>query len=252
MSLPAQPDKTIIACIIIAMLLLSVPLAAQQISETQWGKNTPGVELATHEGPRQHTSSGTLVICNILGRGFPADKTYDLWFWSLGKKPEKAMQGVSFDKRGLLVCSGKPGSCKGEGADDAINIQAKAALGEPKRFGVVSTDGKVSGFIEAVPFPIEAKDKSCNVSVVRQSQLAESVILRGSGFPPHESVAVQKQPAGNVTMESPTAGGDGTWQEIVEVEVPGQNSGTATIKASGKSCSVSVSFNWGEGSNQHQ
>jgi len=227
-------------------------LGAQQIDETQWGKNTPGVELATHEGPRQRTSSGTLLIYNILGRGFPADRTYDLWFWSLGKKPERAMQGVSFDKRGLLVCSGKPGSCKGEGANDGINIQAMAALGEPKRFAVVSPDGKVAGFIEAVPFPIEAKDKGCKLSVVRQSQLAENVMLLGSGFTPHETLTVQKQPAGNATMANPTVAADSTWQEIVETKVQGQNSGPATVKVTGKSCTVSVTFNWGEGSNQHQ
>jgi len=238
-----------------AILLLCAtitPLAAQQVDETQWGKNTPGVELATHEGPRQRASSGTLLIYNILGKGFPAGKTYDLWFWSLNKKPEKAMQGVSFDKRGLLVCSGKPGSCKGEGADDAINIQATAALGEPKRFGVVSTDGQVAGFIEAVPFPLEAKDKSCRLSVVRQSLLAEAVLIRASGFIPHETLTVQKPVAGHDLVENPMVAADGTWQETVETKTPGQNSGTSTINVSGKSCSLSVTFNWGEGSNQRQ
>ena len=237
---------------ILFLYLLCLPLGAQQMGEAQWGKNTPGVELATHEDPRQRTSSGTLLMYNLLGRGFPADKTYDLWFWRLDKKPEKAIQGVSFDKRGLLVCSGKPGSCNGGAANDPVNIKAAASLGEPKRFGVVSTDGQVAGFIEAVPFPIEAKDKSCRLSVVRQSQLAESVILRGSGFTPHETLTVQKQPAGNTPTANPTVATDGTWQEIVETKAPGQNSGTATINVSGKSCSVTVSFNWGEGSNQHQ
>ena len=240
--------------VIIASLLLSascVPLGAQTIDETHWGRNTPGVELATHEGPRQHTSSGTILIYNILGKGFPADKTYDLWFWRLDKKPEKAIQGVIFDKRGLLVCSGKPGTCNGGVADDPVNIKAAAALGEPKRFAVVSTDGKVAGFIEAVPFPIEGKDKSCKLSVVRQSLLAESVMLRGSGFAPHETLSIQKQPAG-APIASPTVSEDGSWQEVIDAKFAGQNAGTANIKAAGKACSVTVSFAWGEGSNQHQ
>ena len=152
-------------CLATAILIcgsLRPAALAQQIDESTWGKNSAGVELATHEGPRQRASSRTVLIYNLLGRGFPADKTYDLWFWTLDKKPVKAMAGVSFDKRGLLVCSGKPGACKGDGPDDAINIQATAMLGEPKRFGVVSTDGKVAAFIEAVPFPVEAKDKGAN------------------------------------------------------------------------------------------
>src|SRR5580704_4847539 len=90
-------------------------LVAQQVNEKSWGKNSAGVELATHEDPREHSASGTVLMYNLLGKGFPADKTYDLWFWILGKKPATGIKGVSFDKRGVLVCSGKPGACAGTG-----------------------------------------------------------------------------------------------------------------------------------------
>ena len=82
---------------------LALPLAAQQFDEKMWGKNSSGVELAAHESPREHDASGTVLLYNLLGKGFPADKTYDLWFWIAGKKPQKAIAGVSFDK---LVISG--------------------------------------------------------------------------------------------------------------------------------------------------
>jgi hypothetical protein len=237
---------------ILLLCALGSPLASQQLDESTWSKNSAGVELATHEGPRERTSPGTVLIYNILGRGFPADKSYDLWFWRLGKKPEKGMQGVSFDKRGVLICSGKPGSCKGAGADDPINIKAKAALGEPKRFGVVSTDGKVAGFAEAVPFPIEAQDKSCKLSVVRQSPLAEVVAVRASGFAPSEMLTVKTNLASEQPAQSPTAAADGSWQAMMNTKSLGTTAGVASIQVSGKSCSVSVSFNWGEGSNKPQ
>ena len=35
------------------------------------------------------------------------------------------------------------GFCKGQGADDPINLKTNAVLGEPIRFGVISSDGKV-------------------------------------------------------------------------------------------------------------
>ena len=95
--------------------------------------------------------------------------------WERSRK--KLSKGVSFDKRGVLVCSGKPGFCTGKGTDDPINIKANAVLGEPKRFAVVSRDGRVAGFAEAVPFPIEATDKNCKLSVVRQDAAGR----RGSG-----------------------------------------------------------------------
>jgi hypothetical protein len=65
------------------------------------------------------------------------------------------MQGVSFDGRGILVCSGRAGFCKGDVPDDAVNIKATAQPGEAKRVAVVSPDGKIVGFAEAVPFPVQ-------------------------------------------------------------------------------------------------
>ena len=65
------------------------------------------------------------------------------------------MQGVSFDERGVMVCSSRPGFCKGDVPNDPVNIQATAQPGEMKRVAVVSPDGKIAGFDDAVPFPAQ-------------------------------------------------------------------------------------------------
>ena len=143
-----------------ALALPSLPLAGQQLDAEHWGKNTLGVELVAHEGPRQKTSSGTVLMYNLIGKGFPDGVVYTLWQWPAGKSPKQMMQGVSFDKRGVLVCSGKPGYCSGSGPDDPINIQAIAVPGEMKRMAVVSSDGKVAGFADAVPFPMKSSGKN--------------------------------------------------------------------------------------------
>jgi hypothetical protein len=245
-SLPYLTLPILLAC------ALCLPSAAQQFDENKWGQNSAGVELAAREGPRDHTSTGTVLMYNILGKGFPADKTYDLWFWNLGQKPKKGIDGVSFDKRGLLVCSGKPGSCTGKGPDDPINIQAKAALGEPKRFAVVSRDGRVAGFAEAVPFPIDATDKNCVLSVVLQAPLAAVVRVSASGFTPYEMLSVSGNLGADSSVHSPTAAPDGSWHAIMGTKGFGQDSGKASIKVAGKNCTVAVSFPWGEGSGKEQ
>jgi len=129
--------------------------AAQQLDAKNWGRNSPGITLALHEGPRQKTAQGTLLLYNVLGRGFPSGIPYELWGWKEGQQPKKLMDGVSFDKRGLLVCSGQAGFCKGDAPDDPVNIKATAQPGEAKRVAVVSPDGKIEGFAEAVPFPAQ-------------------------------------------------------------------------------------------------
>ena len=70
------------------------------------------------------------------------------------------MDGVSFDGRGVMVCSGRAGFCKGDVPDDPVNIKATAQpgeSGESKRVAVVSPDGKITGFAEAVSFPLSTE-----------------------------------------------------------------------------------------------
>lgn len=236
----------------VAACLLASPLSAQDFDEAKWGTNSPGVELRAIEGPRSHDAGGTVLTYNLVGKGFPPDLKYSLWGWIPGQKPQKAIEGISFDKRGVVVCSGKPGSCTGQGLDDPINIKTTAVLGEPKRFAVVSDDGRVAGFAEAVPFPIQATDKSCKLSVVRQSPLAEMVLVRATGFVPYEMLNVSGHVGGLDAAHSPTVSPDGTWQAVIGTKAAGLDAGTATIKVTGQQCTVSIAFNWGEGSAKEQ
>lgn len=236
----------------VAVCLLVLPLCAQDFDESQWGKNSPGVELRGMEGPREHAAGGTTLVYNLVGKGFPSDLKYSLWGWIPGHKPQKAIDGVSFDKRGVLVCSGKPGSCATQFPDDPINIKTTAVLGEPKRFAVVSDDGRVAGFAEAVPFPIEASNKGCKLSVVRQSPLAEMVLVRASGFVPYEMLNVSGHVGGLDSIHSPTVSPEGTWQALIGTKAPGQDAGTAMLTVKGQQCTVSISFNWGEGTAKEQ
>jgi hypothetical protein len=208
------------------------------------------VQLVAHEGPRHKTSSGTVLIYNLIGKGFPEGTVYSLWQWSLGKSPKSMMQGVSFDKRGVLVCSGKPGFCSGSGPDDPINIQANAALGEEKRMAVVSSDAKIVGFADAVPFPIEASDKNCKLNVVRKSQLADVVTARASGLRADQPVTVTTRYADESATTKSAAGSDGTWTQVLNSPTAEAPRGNAVISVSDGTCTVSVTFPYGTGSNQ--
>jgi hypothetical protein len=235
--------------IVLSVALLSLSSASAQIDEKNWGKNTAGVSLATHEEPRQKTAQGTIIWYNLIGKGFPDGVPLTLWQWIPGQQPKAAMDGVSFDKRGVLVCSGNPGFCQGDGPDDPINLKTTAILGEPKRFGVASGDGSLAAFVDAVPFPIEATDKGCTLSVVRMSPLAEFVVARATGFSPGEKLAVVTHSGPEGATLNEAADGSGNWTTAIGTQVKGQSRGKASLSLTGKSCTVSVSFDWGTGSN---
>jgi hypothetical protein len=230
--------------------LVSLPLPGQQVDAQSWGKNTPGVALVAHEGPRQKTSSGTVLMYNLLGKGFPEGVVYALWQWPPGKPPKRIMEGVSFDKRGVLVCSGKPGYCSGSGPDDPVNIRTTAAPGEEKRMAVVSSDGKVAGFADAVPFPIEAFDKNCKLIVTRMSRLAETVSVRASGLKPGQPLTISTRYGEESATRNSTSNPDGTWTQVVTAPTAKAPTGKALISVSDTFCNVSVTFSYGQGSDQ--
>jgi len=84
------------------------------------------------------------------------------------------------------------------------------------------------------------------------TQAADSLRLRGGGFTPQETLMLKESSSGHDFVKSPTVAADGTWQETVGVSEPGSDSGTATFNAVGKTCSVNLSFRWGNGSTQQQ
>ena len=234
----------------VALFFLAQTLDAQQLDAKNWGKNTPGVQLVAHEGPRQRGLTATVLMYNLIGKGFPVDTVYSLWQWTAGKDPKLVIEGVSFDKRGVLVCSSKPGYCAGSGADDPVNIRTTAVLGEEKRMAVISKDGKIAGFADAVPFPIESSDKNCKLAVIRMSELAETVLARASGLKANQPLTVMTRFGNEGATTKSTAGPDGTWSQLLTAQATKTASGQALISVSDGVCNVSVIFPYGKGSNQ--
>lgn len=227
-------------------------VAAQQLNVNNWGKGTPGVTLVVHEGSREPSEKGTILWYNLIGKGFPDGVIYNLWKLVPGKSPELLIKGVSFDHKGVLICSGKPGYCSGAGPDDPVNLKITASLGEEKRMAVISEDGKIAGFADAVPFPIEATDRGCKLSVVRMSPLADVVLATASGLKANQTFTVSKRYGYEGASEKETARPDGTWESLINTQVTMQPKGKALISISDGSCTVSVTFDYGPGSNKPQ
>jgi len=248
---PTQALRRIVALALPAIALLLT--ASAQIDAKNWGQNTSGVTLVFHEEPRQKSPQGTILMYNLIGKGFPVDVAFTLWQWKPENEPKAIMQGVSFDKRGVLVCSGRPGFCKGNGPDDPINMKAQAAQGEAKRLAVVSSDGKIAGFAEAIPFPIEASDRSCRLSVVRMGGSSDAVTVRLAGFTANEQITLRTLTDREESAVDKSADQQGNWTGVVKLPSKGQSKASISVTpVTGQNCKVAVSFDWGPGSNHPQ
>jgi hypothetical protein len=245
--IPTPAVHRVVALAVLANALLAT--APAQFDAKNWGANSAGVTLVLHEGPRQKSPQGTALWYNLVGQGFPVGVPLQLWQWAPDKEPKRVMEGVSFDKRGVLVCAGGAGFCKGDGPDDPINIKAQAAAGEAKRMAVVSPDGKIAGFAETIPFPIEASDKSCKLAVVRMGASAETVAVRLTGFAPNERLTLTTRTDIEEASVDESADKQGSWTGVVKL--PSKSQGKASIGVApviAQRCKVAVSFDWGTGS----
>jgi hypothetical protein len=206
----------------------------------QWGMRytTPGVLISFRESIRTKIGSSTQLDYLLFGNGAHTDKRFNLWLKSL--KYPKPIQPVPsefhIDAMGKIV--------------DSSGREARITVGDFKRgewveVGLIATDSTVKAFTKIVPFPIEAKDKSCRVWAELVDPDGKIFTVSGEGFPANAELSTASRSEGEAMSETVKTGDAGDFFIILLPSVIGKQSGTVTYTASGKTCTVTLSFNWG-------
>ncbi len=232
---------------------------AAKLSATNWGENpTASVYLELKETDRKKVRGHTEVTYHIKSSGFPAGKTYTLWYMQSGdQKVAPSMGGFSVDSTGELVCPAapQPGSATPVGLPcmPSKTLEQSVALsfstyhkGEPTDLAVVSSDGSVRAFARAYPFPIKSQDAKCTLNVELENSEFTSFIIRGAGFGPGENVKTSSSFGKDTTSGTQQASAKGEFAAAIHADVPGKNSGSATFAATGNSCHPTVTYEWGK------
>lgn len=216
--------------------------------QRNWGPkmNSPGVDISLKEMGRRQTGGGTAVMYRIFVTGFSEDGIYSLTSVDLNLNVSTALEGITVDKSGQVICAGRPGTCSATAPNDPVDLTIFAARGEPKRFGFVSQDGKKKAFISVIPFPIMATDNGCSVEAILLTPNAEAMLIYGSGFKPDSvvhSVAISETEKQEADLNSDVKG------DVYEVQLPyvkGYGDGTSKVTLTSKTCSPSLSYKWGK------
>jgi hypothetical protein len=87
-----------------AVLNAAMRLASMQ---AHWGPdmNSPGLSIALAEVSRTRTPQGTSITYQITGSGFSPDEKLMLVRWPLNAEAHSEISGISFDAKGIAVCS---------------------------------------------------------------------------------------------------------------------------------------------------
>jgi len=163
------------------------------------------------------------------------------------------LSGYTAGEGGRLVCPAQsPASPPPAAAAHCISLDKLAIRvgayhkGEPMDYAIISTDGAVRAYVRAYPFPIQAQDGKCTLTVEMENSNFTAFVVRGAGFVPDENVATSSSFGGDATGGTQQASAQGEFVVALRADSPGKNSGSATFTATGKSCHPSVVYEWGK------
>ncbi len=128
---------------------------------------------------------------------------------------------------------------------DEIDLNAAGYLrGQIFMLGLISTDGEEKGFVETIPFPIEAEDHGCRLAARRLSMRADAWLIEGDGFRPSEEIRyVLKGPGGK---SRGTAKLKETGKLAMTLSPPDSGiSGSMTVTVEASACKPVLRFKWG-------
>jgi hypothetical protein len=225
----------------------------EQLAKLQkhFGKdmNSPGVDLSLKEIGRPRIDDRSVVQYELYATGFRANSNFTLFQVQMDGSTVKRAEGVTLDKNGRAICGGEKGKCQGNGPDDPVVLVVSAAIGEPKRFILVSDDTPHSkGFVSVTPYPNAAIDGNCRLESVLGSENGELIFIQGSGFAPSAELAVDIQSYDEKHQQSAKAGVDGSYFATLMPYVKGKKFGKTIVRIRSKTCNPTISFEWGENS----
>ncbi|MBZ5650044.1 MAG: hypothetical protein LAO18_06125 [Acidobacteriia bacterium] len=242
-----------LALLVAAMAWIIPPTSTgQAVPDTkEWGDkfNTPGATLVLKKTGQDLLNGHTAVAYSAFASGLPKDRHYALWTWIVGSDPQPVADAyINNDGRVVNVL----GDSQHQVAEDPIDLKVFAGKGEPKKIALISDDGQLHVFAQAVPFPIEASDGPCRISGVMEGPAYEAVAVFVTGLQPKEDLLVDTQSESENAQNKAIATEGGTYNSLILPFVKGKPSGKASFRVTGKSCKVGIAFPWGAGSYQLQ
>lgn len=247
-----QCRMAILLCLA-ALVSLSVKGAAQaEATSEEWGErfNTKGAELLLKEIGRDRSANGPTVISyNVFASGLPRDVRYTLWTRLVGSKPQSAANAILNGDGKVVSQLADPGRNIPE---DPINLKVSAGRGEPKQFGLISSDGKFRAFAQVIPFPIETSDGRCHLSAMMTGQNYVGILIGVTGLQPGEDLLIDTRSDPEGGQSKGKATDRGTYDSALLPFVKGKRSGKVQFSVAAKSCRVGIELPWGQGSYELQ
>jgi hypothetical protein len=214
-------------------------------------RNPKGLRIQFHKIGDVQLPEGHSVRYRMLIPGAPDKQSYTLAVWRIGVPVQYTPGQVYTNAKGLVMWhSPTPDQEKKDSLEpaDEIEVDLKAARGEPIRYMLESPDGKFFFPGTIVPYPIESADGNCRLEARLGFPEGEGLLVYGDGLPPGDIFPLQSVSEGETHAPMETVDARGHAVAIVIPTVEGKNAGVVKISVGIPGCSVSVEVPWGQGS----
>ena len=111
---------------------------------------------------------------------------------------------------------------------------------------LVSQDRTITSFTQVIPRPMVARDGPCVVSLELVSHRGERFLATGGGFVPGDHVVVESRYAGRVNQKRRQVSAEGLLPpDVISHVAPGSDR-SARYSVKGRSCEVTLEYEWGK------
>jgi hypothetical protein len=214
-------------------------------------KNPDGLHFQFVKIDDANLSQGHFVRYRAYVPGAPRDQKLSVGEWQLGSDLQVFPNDVYVNAKGLLmVHKPRPDQMDRDSVDDAdeLDFALQTARGEPVRFVLATSNGKLMVPGTIVPFPIESKSGACRLEIRLVTRDAEAVLIYADGLKPNSVVPFESISAGEPEQAKFSANAKGHAATADMPFVDGKDAGVLKVKLVTKGCALSADVPWGKGS----
>ncbi len=250
---PVSVPARLAGCAGLAVMLGMVSAAAAPPNPPAgqlWGngQSTQGAHLELVEVQRRPLQAGeqvpfpykvgsTIVVYRLRATGLAPGKPYDLWLHLSFQKPVNTHQVVEVDARGDVSGQGGPVSLP------VVNYRKGEAIGA----GLISPDGAVRAIASTFPFPLQATDGPCRLTLELLDRAGTTFGAVMRGFRPGSVVETVSRSGQEVLRARHTVPPGGTFNVVLRPAAPSGDQ-HASFAAQAPDCQVKVDYAWGAAS----
>jgi hypothetical protein len=171
--------------------------------------------------------------------------TFGVWTRDFTHSFHEVVSGFRADDAGTLV-SVQPGDGRPRDLNEIVLDPGPYFRGAIWEVALVSEDRSITAFTRVIPRPIVAQDGGCEVTLELVSHRGQRFLASGKGFVPGDEVAVESRYAGLVHRKQIRVLSNGLLPpDVVSHAALGSDRG-ARYSVKGRSCQVTIEYEWGE------